>query len=205
MHKYLAWIVYLFGVLGGDATVAVYYAMVVGWDGLPAITGALFCTAVGVVPTLASARGKTINFKAFNTILAFALAGACVFAGITAFRLIRGLKYSETVLARDKERGQQVKEAATEAKAKGLRSRDAADVAKSVASVVKAENQTDQPSREEVLKEPVWFPFFPWVAGFVCAALTTVLLARFWKDEDLNNDGTPDFLQSQEPAQTPGK
>jgi hypothetical protein len=195
MERYLAWIVYLFGVVSGDITVMLYYALVVGWDGLPAILGALFCSFVGVIPTLAGARGHSHTFRALNTVVAFALAAACVFAGITAFRLIRGQKFKDAAVARDVQRGKAVKDAVVEARAKGLRSRDAAKVAESVASVVKTEATATQAGREEVLVEPEWFPWFPWIAGFIAAILSVVLLIPYRKTEDRNKDGIPDFLQ----------
>lgn len=196
MDKYLSWTVYLFAVVGGDLTLAIYYALVVGWDGAPGIAGAFFCTGVGVIPTLASAGGNNKKFRAYNAVIAFGLAACCVFCGITAFRLIRGEHYKAAAVERSKERGSQVTQAVAEARAKGLRSRDAAEVGKAVASVVTSEAGAVQPAREELLREPVWFPYFPWVAGFLTAIFSTVLLARFWADEDRNADGVPDFLQA---------
>jgi hypothetical protein len=203
MDRYLAWVVYLFGVIGGDATVAIYFALVAGWDGLPGIIGALFCTAVGVIPTLASTRGRDITFRGLNTVLAFALAAGCVFTGTTAFKLIRSLKYHSAAAQRDIARGQKVSEAVADARRQGMRSRDAAEVGRAVSSAVSVEGQAIKQQGGEALEEPPWFPYFPWVVGGIVAALSVVLLIPYRKIEDQNADGVPDFLQSRTAEDAP--
>lgn len=187
MTKYIGGVIYFFGCVGGDATVAWYFASTVGWDGAPGVFAAFFCTAVGIAPLIASIRGNNWNFRAINTVLAFVLSAACVVPGVKAFRLLRAHSKQTAAVA-------SVKETIKESRATGMRGRDAVEAGKVVAGVVNSTKEQEEAKAE--LLEPGWLSAFNWIAGFAVAGLFLLVLFAYIEEEDADKDGTPDFLQT---------
>jgi hypothetical protein len=195
MTKYIGGVIYFFGCVGGDATVAWYFASIVGWDGAPGVFAAFFCTAVGIAPLIASIRGNNWNFRALNTVLAFALSAACVVPGVQAFRLLRAHSKQSAAVA-------SVQATIKDSRASGMRGRDAVEAGKVVAGVVNSTKEQEDAKKE--LTEPAWLSSFNWVAGFFVAGLFLLLLFAYIEEEDADKDGTPDFLQKKKkPANQP--